>query len=161
RNSGVMKEAVIQIRQPAADGYPIELFERSGATLTSLGPPGKMQLTDAELATFEQLLPGNTPATGLQPEGDKLYNKLHAALGKPLDHVMNGDPASIYLDFNEEAGELFRMPWEIMVWPKPGAYGSTLTWVGQRHHLCRLFKPDWNAEPSAARGPLRILIVIG
>jgi CHAT domain len=153
-----MKEAVIRIGQAVALGYPAELFERDGATLISLGPAEPVHLTDAELKEFEELLPETTPAAALQSSGEALYDKLRAALGKSLSDLLNGEPAQIYI---EPAGELYRVPWEIMVWPKPSIVGFTPTWVSQAHHICRVFQPDWNAKLPDPQGPLRVLLAIG
>lgn len=154
-----MKEVMIKIGAADNGGYPVELFERDGDHFNPLGALGTLELTAAELSSFAQLLPGPTPAPALWVEGGALYDKLRAALGPPLDDVMNGKAARIYLDLG--APELHSVPWETMVWQKATAFGSVQTWVSQAHHLCRVFKPDWTARPPETQGPLRILIAIG
>lgn len=154
-----MREVVIKIRLGSGGDRPAELFEREGGKLTSVGVPGTMRLTDEELARYEGLLSGNTPPAGLRAEGEALYLKLRGALGQPLDDLLNGEQARIFLDLEHD---LHRLPWEVMIWRKPtDTGGSVATWVSLAHHVCRVIRPDWASAPQQPQGPLRVLIAIG
>jgi hypothetical protein len=156
-----MKEIVIKIGKAAGvggDEYPVEASERDGAALNSLGPAGIMRLTTAELSVFKGVLPGNTPPTALEAEGEALYNKLRAGLSQPFEDLLNAAPVRIYLDLPDD---LHGAPWELMRWRKPVFGGTVLTSISQAHHLCRVYQPDWNAQPPAPQGPWRMLIAIG
>lgn len=155
------KEAVIHLGPPAAGGYDVELFELAAGAPISLGGPGVMPMTEAELTTLEKLLPGSTPPAELQRLGLDLYGKLKMVIGAPLDTLMNGDAARIYIDIDAAAPELRRVPWEIMWWQRNVGLGQVPTSVRQVHHLSRVFQPNWTAAGPPPRGPLRILIAIG
>lgn len=155
------RQAVISIAPGGGDNYSVELFERDGDTLRCLVPAKVIQLAEAELDSLNQLLPGNNPPAALQPDGEKLCNKLRQALGQEFDDLLNGDTARIYLDLHHGAPELHHIPWELMVWAKPGPFGPIPTWLSRKHHLCRIAAENWQQKPEEAQGPLRLLIVIG
>jgi CHAT domain-containing protein len=143
---------------PAAESYPTTLFQRKGATLSPI-VNGTLHLSAAEIAEAARVLPGASSEAEVARSGSMLYQKLQGALSRNLDSVVNGATAQIHLQL--PLGDLHSVPWEAMVWQKPGFAGTTASWVSQSHQLCRVFEPDWSAEAPATRGPIRILLAIG
>jgi hypothetical protein len=154
-----MAEFLIKLGNLAGGQYPAELFEvrPDGAppVSQSAGPLGTIDL----LRTGYALI-GNTPDSGLLPIGTALYTALFAALGQPLRKVMDGPPATIYLEIGPN--ELINLPWELLVWQReiPGGLAQPV-YVTSAHHLTRIFAADWAAVPPDPEGPLRVLIVLG
>jgi CHAT domain-containing protein len=156
-----MRDFVIQFDPGAGNNYPVRLLDRDGTKLTPLGVDGVFAMSDAEVDVLASLLPAQTAPDQLQQEGEKLYQKLSAAVGNGLQNVLDGaDVVRLYIEI--PANRLHQVPWEIMVWPKSDLVGgATQTWLSQKHQICRVRAPDWAAPRPNPQGPIRILVLVG
>jgi hypothetical protein len=154
-----MSDLILQIGPETAAAYPVELLE-----LDLDGTERQLARGDIPVAAIDQqelatLLTGNVPPVGLQGPGTKLCGAVVTALGAPLVTALASGETSIFLDIGSP--DLRRLPWEVLVWPKPTPGGAVPTQLIRSHHLSRVFDPDWQVEKAIPDGPLRMLIVIG
>jgi len=152
-------EYIIHIDPPAIDDqYAVTLQRRDNGAFVSLAK-GMLALPTDTVADLQNLLPGAASDKQVFAAGKSLYARLSTAVGQQLGAVLDGAQVCLYLDLPK--GELLKVPWEIMVWPASTPTGALACAVTRKHHLSRVYKPDWASTPPQHCGPLRVLILVG
>lgn len=154
------------------ESYDVSLLKPDGAVVCNSTPDNPMLLPETEVDRLEIILPTDEyPDASLLEEGEKLYERLPAIIRAKLEPFLNQylldrqrDPTqrvTVLINPVGQADSLWRIPWEIMLWPMPAMGGVQPMSIARTHHLSRILATEYSGQLPRALGPLRVLIAVG